>query len=384
MNHTPHIRRSPSLFHLSTVLLLLSLLLCGCAATGGETIFGSPLPIQENTHARELPPLSESPRNQAVSPIPPDLLPEEPKEPPPEEETAILSFVGDVMLAAENGYDGFWSFNLFAYDTPPAYYFEKMLPIFSSDDLTVANGENVFTDRDLPKAEKEGELAFWYYSGTENARIYAEGGIDVVSLANNHAMDYGLEGREDTAAALEQAGVVPMREGRTYLFEKGGVKVGILFASMYSEYYCEQMMPLLSELVQNTDFQIVYYHGGTERVHTPDAWRVRACHALVDAGADLVLGSHPHVLQPMETYKGVDIVYSLGNFLFGGSHTCENRTVVYQLCLTIKEGTVTEVNRSLIPCYCYGELWQPTPIEKEDPAYERVLDFLRGEREKPY
>ena len=152
---------------------------------------------------------------------------------------------------------------------------------------------------------------------------------------------------------------------------------------MYSEYYLTPILDWLSENRDTCDFRIVYYHGGTERVHEPDSWRVRASRAMVDAGADLVLGNHPHVLQPIEQYSGKTIVYSLGNFLFGGSHTCENRTMVYTLTLDITDRNLTGVSENITPCYCYGELWQPTPIENEEEK-SRVLSFLAGEREKPY
>lgn len=302
----------------------------------------------------------------------------------PTTSSMIFDFVGDVMLASENGYDGFWSFNQFAYETDPAYYFAGMQELFASDDYTVANCENVFTDRPLEPAPKEGERAYWYRSGTENAVIYSAGSIEIVSLANNHALDYGMEGRNDTADALRAEGMTVLTEQRSTILEKDGVRVGLLCVSMYSEYYLTPILEWLAEVSETTDFQIVYYHGGTERVHEPEAWRIRASHALVDAGADLVLGNHPHVLQPVETYRGVPIIYSLGNFLFGGAHTCENRTMVYRLTLDLTDGKITGSHGTCIPCYCYGELWQPIPIPKNDKAYEPVMAFLRGEAELPY
>ena len=93
-----------------------------------------------------------------------------------------MNFVGDVILAAENGDDGFWYFNLFAYETPQEYFFEKMYPMFSSDDYTVVNCENVFTDDPDPtRREKEGDEAYWYYSGTQNAQILAKGSVELYS-----------------------------------------------------------------------------------------------------------------------------------------------------------------------------------------------------------
>ena len=243
-------------------------------------------------------------------------LPEDPPEALPVQDTVVMNFVGDVMLAAENGDDGFWSFNLFAYETPQEYFFEKMYPMFSSDDYTVVNCENVFTDDPDPtKREKEGDEAYWYYSGTQNAQILAKGSVEIASLANNHALDYGYEGRDDTVEALRAAGVAPITERKALFLEKAGIRIGLFCASLYSDYYLPPILEWLEENADSCDFCIVYYHGGKERVHTPEEWRVSASRAMVDAGADLVLGSHPHVLQPTEEYKGARIIYSLGNLV---------------------------------------------------------------------
>ncbi|NLE14128.1 MAG: CapA family protein [Clostridiales bacterium] len=300
----------------------------------------------------------------------------------PEENEIVISFIGDVMLAAENGYDGFWSFNLFAYETPPSYYFEKMQDIFANDDLTVANCENVFTDNALAKQLKQGDVTYYYYSGTENARIYAEGSIEVASLANNHSMDYGEAGLRDTVNALESVGVMAPKERETLEFGFDGFKIGMFFTSLYSNYYLGYILDWLNSTAEIYDYHIVYYHGGTERVYQPDEWRVRASHSMIDAGADLVLGNHPHVLQPMEVYNGKTIIHSLGNFLFGGSHTCENRTIVYQLTLTLSGDELIGTSGEIIPCYCYGELWQPCVIP-EGEERDRVLAFMNGEADSP-
>lgn len=367
---------------LSLLLLCTALSFCGCSALRDAweptSLFSSDKPINQQSLASSVASMRPSALTDRGSrPVP--LT-----DAPPEYDQIVMNFVGDVMLAAENGDDGFWSFNLFAYDTPAEYYFEKMFPLFSADDWTVANCENVFTDRENPTpTEKQGDYGYWYYSGTENAKIFSAGSVEIVSLANNHALDYGYECRDDTAAALTDAGCTPVLEGRSVMLEKSGVTVGLLCISMYSEYYLTPILEWLENNRDTCDFRIVYYHGGTERVHEPDAWRVRASRAMVDAGADLVLGNHPHVLQPIEHYNGKTIVHSLGNFLFGGSHTCENRTMVYTLTLDITDHVLTGVSGEITPCYCYGELWQPTPIENEEEK-SRVLSFLAGEREKPY
>ena len=137
---------------------------------------------------------------------------------------------------------------------------------------------------------------------------------------------------------------------------------------------------------QESDFQVVFYHGGKEGVHTPEAWRVRASRRLVDAGADLVLGSHPHVLQPRETYQGAEIVYSLGNFCYGGSRQPKNRTVIYQLTLTVEDGRLADASSELIPCYVHtGKVNNYCPaLITDEGQRQRVLDFMDGRSELPY
>lgn len=131
---------------------------------------------------------------------------------------------------------------------------------------------------------------------------------------------------------------------------------------------------------------MVYFHGGTEGVHQPDGWKQSVCHAFVDNGADLVIGSHPHVLEKREFYNGVPIVYSLGNFCFGGNSFPENRTLIYQYTLHIQDEVVTGYDENMIPCYVYSaesNNYQPSIIEDES-IKERVLDFMNGNADSPF
>ena len=297
--------------------------------------------------------------------------------------TVTMSFVGDVMLASEHSLGNYGTFNGFAVNTEPAYYFSRMQEIFAADDWTVANGENVFTDEVTEMAVKDYTPAYWYRSETSNAQIYREGSVEIVSMANNHALDFGWVGYTDTITALENAGVTPIGEKEWVILEKDGFRIGLLCCSLYSNYYLTGILEWLEGAVTETDFQIVYFHGGTERVHEPEDWKIAACHAMVDAGADLVLGNHPHVLQPREIYNGAEIIYSLGNFLFGGSRNCENATMVYRLTLELTDGEITKRTSEIIPCYCYEELWQPCPMEDPEDR-QAVLDFMDGKRELPY
>lgn len=308
------------------------------------------------------------------------------EEPPPDpaESEIVISFVGDCMLASMLGSTAYGTFGAMAQAEEPSYFFSGVSDIFFSDDWTVANCENVFTDNDSLQPTAKGYTpAYWYRSAAKNANIFTAGGVDIVSVANNHSLDYGREGYNDTVEALEAAGLQWGDDGKTIWLEKAGVRIALLCRTLY---YSGAEAAIAEEVrsakADGADYVIVYYHGGTERVYEPDGWRVRASHTLVDAGADLVLGNHPHVLQPVEIYNGKTIVHSLGNFLFGGSLYPENRTIIFRLTLTSDGETVADERTEIIPCYVWTTLWRPGVIENEAER-SRVLAFMAGEAPTP-
>ena len=341
--------------------------------------------------------------------------------------TIRMNFVGDVLLAGNETATS--SIDAMASSQSDTYFFENVRNIFLNDDITVANSENVFSDNEnLVKADK-GEAkakedydnamaeynsavtlaeqtgtavgmempeytfrAFWFRTKAANANLLSQNGVDIVSIDNNHTYDFGTDGNMDTRAALEVAGVDWGKDGKIVYREINGFRLAFVFGSMYSAGGEYAMLLDLEEAKQNSDYQIVYFHGGTEKVHTVEDWKQASCHNLVDNGADLVIGSHPHVLQPMETYNGVNIIYSLGNFIFGGNNYPENRTVIYNQTLTITQDpnthalSVTNTDFSITPCYVYtGESnnYQPYIIENKEDK-QLVLDFMQGKRELPY
>ena len=128
------------------------------------------------------------------------------------------------------------------------------------------------------------------------------------------------------------------------------------------------------------DLTVFYFHGGIENETEPEDWKVRACHAIMDAGADIVVGAHPHVLQRMELYGGKPILYSLGNFCFGGNRMPPRDTAVYQAVYTIQNGQLGERTDNLIPCAVFSgstNNYQPyivTDPQKKQAILEK-LDF---------
>lgn len=307
-------------------------------------------------------------------------------EPMPETFDFVVTFTGDVMLASYKDQTTSGSFNEYVNNNEPSYFFEKMKPIFEADDYTIVNLENVFTDNKLSEVWKDHSPAYWYKSKTSNTEILTSSSIEAVSLANNHYGDYGTQGRRDTDAAVEAAGLLYGHNDKTFYIEKNGFKIAVICHGLWSGWQAEQIIDRIKTEEQNSDFQIVFYHGGTERIHKPEDWKIKASRKLVDAGADLVIGNHPHVLQPMESYNGVDIIYSMGNFCFGGSKRPENRTIVYQLKLTINDRNEVELKTGdIIPCYVYtGNInnYQPAPVDDET-IKQKILDFMFGKIDSP-
>ena len=298
----------------------------------------------------------------------------------------VVSFTGDMLLASLHGKRAAGNFLDYAAKQEPEYFLQHVRPIFEADDFTVVNLENVLTDRNLTPKEKATDPAYWFRAPAATTDILTSSGVEAVSLANNHTGDYGTAGYKDTVKAVSAAGLEYGGNDRTFYLEKNGYRVAVICHGLWSEGQAGTIIQRLRTAEKNSDFQVVFCHGGAEGVHAPEAWRVRASRRLIDNGADLVLGNHPHVLQPREVYKGKEIVYSLGNFCFGGSRSPENRTIIYQLILQVENGKLVGASSELIPCYVHtgGRVnnYCPAPIEDEEQA-RRVLDFMDGRAKLP-
>ena len=301
-------------------------------------------------------------------------------------DTVVLNFAGDFMIASFQGVVQPNNFAETALKKEKTYFLEKVAPIFAEDDFTIVNLENVLTDDEnlLPK-EKDHSPAYWYRGPSENTEILTSSSIEVVSLSNNHTGDYGEKGKNDTIAACEAAGILYGSNDKTLYLEKNGIRIALICCGLWNAQQVHQILPRIEDAEERSDVQLIYYHGGTERVHQPENWRVEASHLLADSGADLVVGNHPHVLQGMELYNGVPIYYSLGNFLFGGGWTCENRTIILTCTLQRNGEDGISISTEEIPCYVYGGArnnWQPNIIQDEKER-EKVLSFIHGEEDTP-
>ena len=236
----------------------------------------------------------------------------------------VMHFTGDVLIAENHDAGRAGGLNEYASREDAGYFLKNAAPYFLNDDFTVVNLENVLSDRPLSAAKKN-LPAYWFKSRTANTEILTGSGVECVSIANNHTRDYGLEGFNDTAAALEGAGIEYGTEDKTVYFEKNGFKIALICSCLWNSGGANAIIKRIKDAEAQSDFQIVFFHGGKEAEHIPEQWKIDACHRLVDNGADIVVGAHPHVLQRAESYNGAKIVYSLGNFCFGGNRSPENR-----------------------------------------------------------
>ncbi|MBP1932907.1 CapA family protein [Ammoniphilus resinae] len=246
-----------------------------------------------------------------------------------------LTFAGDTMMAGRvagiverKGMD---------------YPFTDAAPIFQDSDLTMVNLETPLSKRGSAK-DKE----YTYRSDPRMAEALKKAGVDIVTVANNHALDYGIDAFLDTFDFLNQAGVSFVGGGKNtqeayspVTVEVKGKKVSVFGFSrvlaeanwhagkdtpgMASAYDPELVYQAVEPIIGKSDYTIVLLHWGKELAEEPLPYQVELAHGLIDRGVDLVIGSHPHVLQGLEWYKDKLIAYSLGNFIFTTSRVAEGR-----------------------------------------------------------
>lgn len=299
-----------------------------------------------------------------------------------------LSFIGDSLIGSFMGERYYQNFQDLLETHDYSFPFKYVSDIFKQDDFTIANGENVFTDKKLMPTEKNYSPAYWYYSNSKYANIYKESSIEVVSIMNNHTYDYNQEGYLDTIDAFKKADVTYGGE-EPVILEKDNIKIGLICANLFHYFEAEEINNKIKNLKNKVNYIIVYFHGGTEYLFSPTDEIRNYSHSFIDNGANLVIGAHPHVLEPIEVYKNKKIVYSLGSFLFGGSANLINRTVIYQLNLEFnQESNSYKETDKVIPCYLYStnsgyEKWLPKVIE-DNTEKKKVLDFMSWLRDKPY
>ena len=281
-----------------------------------------------------------------------------------------FSVVGDCTLGTDETFDYDTSLNAYYENYGADYFLQNVKDIFSADDLTIANFEGTLTDSD----ERE-DKTFAFKAPASYASILTGGSVEAVNTANNHSHDYGDQSFDDTLAALDDAGIVHFGYDETAVMDVKGIKVGLVgIYELYDHLEREQQLKdnIAKVKADGAQLIVVIFHWGNETETVPDSNQTTLGRIAIDEGADLVCGHHPHVLQGIETYKGRNIVYSLGNFCFGGnSSPSDMDTMIFQQTFTVtSEGVQADNVTNIIPCSISSadgyNNYQPTPASGDE------------------
>ncbi|GEM_PF-431111 len=313
----------------------------------------------------------------------------------PEEKDIVaitISAIGDCVLGSDYRYDITKSFDsiLQSGERGYDYYFMQVKQIFAEDDLTIANLESTLTTRTTRADKSHQERAFWFRGLPAYAKILELGNIEVVNLANNHTHDYGEDGYQDTIHSLNQSGIGYFGYDQKFTQEIRGVHVtifgynqlGINEHGVDLESFYTQILTDIETARPSTDLIIVSIHWGMENEFIPEPEQVRLARAAIDAGADLILGHHSHTLQGIESYKDKNIIYSLGNFVYGGAHFVrdDGAGIIYQETFTFEDKVLVSNRPNLIAAQYSGSKemndFQPrlASTQEKDHIIKKVLE----------
>lgn len=293
------------------------------------------------------------------------------------QQDTTLIFTGDVLFANafKAGYDANGISGVIS---------AELLEELNNADILMINNEFPFSDRGEPMEDKQ----FTFRCSPSYVTALKEMGVDLVSLANNHTLDYGKEALSDTFVTLDEAGIRYGGAGESIersqeiqIFEVNGKKFGFIAVSrvipvgdwkaenslpgLFSCYDETRLVELVAEAKEHCDFVAVYPHWGVEYQAEPVEYQTKIAQKCMEAGADIIVGSHTHCLQGVEFLEGKPVFYSLGNFVFGQSI---DKSVAVKV--TVAENG--EASYQVIPVYAQGGV---TRLAEGEEA-ERILRYL--------
>ncbi len=226
------------------------------------------------------------------------------------------------------------------------YFFSKVKPIFENDDLTLVNLETTFTTK-VKKANKK----FRFKGHPSYVNILKEGSIEMVNISNNHIYDYLHEGFLETINTLKKANILYSGEGYIEYCTVNDITIASIGYRGWSTSIKPHLSKDIKDAKEKADIIIVSFHWGNEHTYYPNQTQISLGRFAVDEGADVVVGHHPHVVQGIEKYKEKYIVYSLGNFSFGGNkNPTDKDTFIFQNQFTLIDKKIVKSKRNIIPC----------------------------------
>ncbi len=286
---------------------------------------------------------------------------------------------GDVRKTGKNVFDKQLDKEPSGLDFP----LENVRAIFAADDLTIVNLECALTD-----APSETRNKYSFAAPPEYVQVLTSGSVEAVALENNHVMDHGEEGYADTCETLADAGIAYSGHlGSASVTTDTGVTIGMLSYQTFNGNYARIYESIAGDIAALREagcaIVIVSYHWGDDRKYTPNERQVPLGHATIDAGADLVLGHHSHVINPIEEYKGKYIVYSLANFSFAGNVKPEDMdTFIFQQRFRVTaDGQASSEGLRIFPCSVSSQEryndFKPTPLWGEEATriVQRLIEY---------
>ncbi len=292
-----------------------------------------------------------------------------------------ISAAGDVTLSSDIKQPASVNFfSVYNKQKDDSYFFRNVKSIFEQDDLSIVNFEGTLSNRGS-RVEKQ-----WAFRGKPSyINILTEGSVEAVAFANNHVRDYGVVSYSDTIKSFDKAGIIYSSDTRIGIYEVKGIKIGMISIQETSRSDAKTILRKAIKAMKKKKpkLLIVSFHWGIERTsNITRSQKELSRIAIEEGGANLVLGHHPHVLQPIEKYKDAYIVYSLGNFCFGGNTNPPDKdTMIYQQTFTFHNKKLVpsdEVN--IIPCSVSSVTnrnnYQPTPATGSEK--KRILKKMNG------
>ena len=257
------------------------------------------------------------------------------------------------------------------------YFLSMVEPYIARDHLTIANLEGPLSDGGI-RAQKQ----FSFRGKPEYVNILTSSSVEAVNLANNHTADYGDKALDDTRNVMKEMGINAFGMSDFSIVDVKGIKVGLVGTNALEYTGRVNFNKVFKELKGcNPDLIIASFHWGVEKADVPTADQITLARSAIDNGADLVLGHHPHVLQGVERYKGKYIVYSLGNFCFGGNKSpADTDTMIFRQTFHFKNGQLVPDKEkvSIIPCAITSvkgrNNYQPVPLRGKE--FERVKEKI--------
>ena len=359
---------------LSLVFALCILLsLVGC--TGEETQV-----VPTETVALEVTePAPTEPEPAEPAPTEPEVTEPEPAEPPEPVITEItLSFTGDCTFGRNQKQSYSGSYDQYYDKYGPDYFFSKVRDIFEADDITVINLEGSLTkSKDLQKKK-------WNHKGRPKyVKIMTGSSVEVATMGNNHRLDYGQSGCDETVKVLTENNITYCYDDIYAIYEVKGVKVGFVSVNeVYDETAVEVWLTEGYQYLRDQGCQIVVAcpHWGGGHTSKIQEYQIDLGHRLIDMGYDLVVGNHPHRIQAIEYYNGKFIAYSLGNFSYGGNKNPDDKdSGIFQQTFTLVDGEVTvDMNAKFFPCSSSGKTsynnYRPVVLQGE--KAEKVMNRM--------